>query len=905
VQLFILTLSTTVALATDSKGTRLNPPPFTITGSVKDETGELLIGANVTVEGTQKGVLTDLDGKYSLELTDAEKNSMLVISYVGYEKQRSPINGRSEINITLKSLQSLDAIVVSASRKAEKITEAPSAISILTSKNIVNDVVAHPTQSLRYITGISVIDNGNGYPVVSLRGAGSPFAQDAYILIDNRNIVTPGFRESAMNRTSLDALDLARVEVVKGAASALYGPGVETGVVNYITKDPFQYRGTSVSAYGGERKSLGVSFRHAGVSKNEKFGYKITGFYRTMEGFGLDSTNAEDAIMLKKLQGTVGPDGKKYIVNAFDNSLTDVAVPTYWNESVSLNFTGEYRFTDRTNIGVFFGRTQAKGLSSRTSSLDYTDVPNDYASIKFKSGNFWSQFSYIYANNNSGIGNFLTGRTRFLQGKQYDFQAQYTFTNLPEKWEVLVGGDARTLSLNSKNQEYGTNEGKTASGTIGAYGQVKYNFSKQWYVSGTLRYDYFEQALRSYVAPRIAAVYKATEDHVFRISYNKAVGAFDAATSYLQSVAGSNPDYNVRLWGNKNPLEWNTNNVRLFTRLGGTRSNNVNTLNFDEAINFGATGSALSADAIAYLKSLGLTGGSNIVLKVNNVGAPIKVDQIYKKPVYDNDPNKIEAATSQMYEIGYNGSFAKKLNVTVDLWLMRRKNFYSNPQAVTAVASAPTMVADFKAALAAKADPARLAALGLTVDQIAAAIGTQYATRFGVIDIASQGGDAKPNVLNTFVQGANLDYWGLDLGAQYAATSALTVFANYSYLSDNEFSSSLTGNENSGIVYYLVQPHHRFKLGGTYNAPNGFSANAGMIYNSGFDSFLGGATIQKVITAYTVVDAGVGYNFGNGLVLNLTATNLLNQYYRALPQYARTGRLALLKATYDFGGKPK
>lgn len=875
-----------------------------IAGKVTDDSQAPITGATISVQGNPNiGTSTDENGSFSLQVPSLPIT--LQVAFVGYGKQTIVISKpTTDLVITMKEGQMLlDNIVVSASRKSEKITEAPAAIAVLSAKNIANDVVSHPTQSLRYLTGVHVVDNGNGYPVVALRGAGSPFAQDAYVLIDNRNIITPGFREIAMNRTPLDATDLARVEVVKGAASALYGPGVETGVVNYITKDPFQYKGTTLSTYAGERQSLGFSVRHAGTLLDDKLGYKVTGFYRTMNGFEFDSVNNEDdKIMMRKFIGTAS-NGKRYIRNSFTNELTDIEIPMYKNESYSMNGFLEYRFSLKTNIAVYFGRTYAAGMTARTSSIDYTKMTNDYASIKFKSGNFWSQFSYMYGNNNSGIGNFLTGTTRFLQGKQYDLQAQYTLNNLPEKWEILLGGDARSLSLNSQSTEYGTFEGNTPVANVGFYVQGKYKVSEQLDVLSTIRYDYFEEVTRGYLAPRLAIVYKPLKDHSIRLTFNQAVGAFEAGQLYNQNVVGGPPDYSVRIWGVKNGLDWNTNNVRLFSRLGGTRTNGITNLGFNEAINFGTTASNLSTDVINYLKSLNLTGGSNIVLKVNNVGSPISIDQIYKKPVTNNDPNKLEASTSRMYELGYNGTFDKKLNVTADFWLMQRSNFFSNPQIVSPIASAPAMVSDLKTALSAAADPARLAQLGVTIDQIANAIGNQYITRFGVIDIATLQNDTKPSVLNTFVQGADLDYWGIDLGLRYDLNETLTFFGNYAYLSNNQFNAVLSGNENTGLTYYLMQPQHKVKLGATYNTEQGFNASIGIIHNTGFDSPIGNATIQKIITPYTVIDAGIGYNFGNGLKVNITTSNLLNQYYRALPQWTQTGRLALLKATYEFGTK--
>ena len=80
-----------------------------VTGTVTDAKGEPLLGVNVVVKGTTNGTITDLDGKYSLEV---EPNSILVVSYIGYVSQQIPASG-SVVNVTLKEdTQNLDEVVV-------------------------------------------------------------------------------------------------------------------------------------------------------------------------------------------------------------------------------------------------------------------------------------------------------------------------------------------------------------------------------------------------------------------------------------------------------------------------------------------------------------------------------------------------------------------------------------------------------------------------------------------------------------------------------------------------------------------------------------------------------------------------------------------------------------------------
>ena len=72
---------------------------ITVKGTVKDNTGEPVIGANVTEKGTTNGMITDLDGHFSLSV---QKNATLVISYIGYITQEIPVKGNTDMKITLK-----------------------------------------------------------------------------------------------------------------------------------------------------------------------------------------------------------------------------------------------------------------------------------------------------------------------------------------------------------------------------------------------------------------------------------------------------------------------------------------------------------------------------------------------------------------------------------------------------------------------------------------------------------------------------------------------------------------------------------------------------------------------------------------------------------------------------------
>lgn len=103
-----------------SNGTLQNKS-MQITGTVTDENGEPVIGATIQVKGSSSGVITDVDGRYTIVVPN--ENSILVVSFIGYESQEIKVNGRKGINVQLReNVQSLDEVTVVAYGVQKKAT---------------------------------------------------------------------------------------------------------------------------------------------------------------------------------------------------------------------------------------------------------------------------------------------------------------------------------------------------------------------------------------------------------------------------------------------------------------------------------------------------------------------------------------------------------------------------------------------------------------------------------------------------------------------------------------------------------------------------------------------------------------------------------------------------------------
>lgn len=248
----------------------------TVSGIISSESGEPLIGANVLVKGTTDGSTSEFDGSYELTTTESFPLT-LVFSFTGYNTTEMQINSSlTNVNVQLdEGILLGQDVVVSASRKREKIQEAPASVSVLTARTLESSPQVDPTRNLMNLAGIHVQQQSAHRINIQMRGDGGVFGSASFPIKDYRSLIGPGIGTFQTELAGVSNIDLEIIEVVRGAGSALYGPGVTAGVVHYITKSPIDFPGTSVQVYGGEMNTFGAALRQAGTNSNKTFGYKL------------------------------------------------------------------------------------------------------------------------------------------------------------------------------------------------------------------------------------------------------------------------------------------------------------------------------------------------------------------------------------------------------------------------------------------------------------------------------------------------------------------------------------------------------------------------------------------------------------------------------------------------------
>ena len=210
-----------IVTKTSSKQNYVNAK--TVKGTVVDENGIPIIGANIVVAGTTHGTVTDIDGNFTLE--GVNNGDKLTISYIGYIEQSLVVNQNSEYKIVLKEdSQSLDEVVVVGYGTQKKVN-LTGAVAAIGADEIIQAPVANISNALAgRLPGIRVQNTG-GTPgaesSVDIRGFGKPL-----ILVDG--VEQPGFQ--------VDPNEIESISVLKDASAAIYGVKAGNGVVLITTK---------------------------------------------------------------------------------------------------------------------------------------------------------------------------------------------------------------------------------------------------------------------------------------------------------------------------------------------------------------------------------------------------------------------------------------------------------------------------------------------------------------------------------------------------------------------------------------------------------------------------------------------------------------------------------------------
>jgi len=923
----------------------------TVSGSVSDaDTNEPIPGVNLIVQGTSDGTNSDFDGNFSFSSNQALPFTV-EISSIGFASQSVEVTSADQVlSIALSPGENLDEIVVSASRRPQKVQDAPASVSIITEQDIKNSADAvDPIRQLINIPGVQIQQQSANTINIEMRAGSGVFGTATFPILDYRYLVTPSAGQFLSYQTGLSNIDIAKIEVVRGAASALYGPGVTSGVVHFISKNPIDYPGTTIELLAGTLNTLGANIRHAYANESKTLGFKINARITQGDDFELDGTEIDPATgqNLIKSQRTsifqptlaggrvdsstpgtllLGPS------DLDDNNDGNPLATKYKN--VSANAHLELRPNDNTSAFLSAGVAKGGGLFFNSQGAGYANGTDYWTQARVQSGGFFGQLSYNY--NDGGTDSeptflYASGFRQVAKRSALELQLQYNF-DVPSflNTNFTVGMDYRDIMSDSEGTLYGINDDDDAYRITGVYLQGTTPLSEKLELTYAGRYDKFNFIDEGAFAPRVALVYKATPKHTFRASYNIATfgpTALEQNIDFPVNIPAQGV-FDIWLSGQKNEQNFSATPM-IDISIPGVPDLPYGTPGLPLIVPYGAVAGDVLPLVFAGLganpATAGLVGPLSTFFSTYLPNQTSVTGSLVPRNLFNGESltqlvgtPKASIGTVSSWEVGYSGLIGDKLKVSADVYSYERKGFtqftaigptYSLQGANIASDLSALVSSDVQDFLVSIGVPtANAAAVASSVGGGFALGGAGFADAIdpllsiiGVVETdAVPQGDGIAHLPAGYRRfgDATRSHWGTDVSLEYFATDRMSIWANGSYISQNIWIPGEKDDDDLPFSSYLNSPQFKYRAGLKYAQDGGYRFSLSFQHDDSFESNQGvfsGTVVEK-----NLVDTNLGYDFGNGLELDLSATNLFDQKYRAFPSTPVIGRRVILKATYSF-----
>ena len=282
-----------------------------IGGKVTDaDSKEPLIGVSIGVKGAVTGTISDSKGNFSLS-TNKPGALTIVVSMVGYERQEIPVKGnKTDFQIALKEQATLaQDVVVSASRVEESVMQSPVSVERMDIRAIRETPAASFYDAMRNIKGVEVSAQSVSFSSIGMRGFNSNGNVRVVQLIDGMDNQAPGLNFSVGNIVGISELDLQSVDLLPGAASALYGPNAMNGIILMDSKSPFLFQGLSAQVktgamYASNRTETTTPYGDISIRFAKAFNNKVA-FKLNFNQLTADDWQSTDTRDQSLLNGTV------------------------------------------------------------------------------------------------------------------------------------------------------------------------------------------------------------------------------------------------------------------------------------------------------------------------------------------------------------------------------------------------------------------------------------------------------------------------------------------------------------------------------------------------------------------------------------------------------------------------
>jgi iron complex outermembrane receptor protein len=502
-----------------------------IDGRVTRGDGSGLHGVSVRIDQLDQVVFTDETGSFAFSGIPAGTYNLTFSLYDNTVAQEGVAVAAGQTATVDKKVDwdvsfAETITVVSASRRDERITEAPAAVTVVSEQDIERQASSGQVPKLLEFTpGVDFTQSGLYDFNFNTRGFNSSLNRRILTLIDGRDPAVPFLGAQEWAAVSFPMDELSSVELVRGPGAALYGANAFNGVLNMTTKAPRSSEGGQLRLTGGELSTRRADFRYAGGFADEWY-YKVMGGYLSSDDF---TQSRNQSVEYSRFCTTT----------ITTNCLRREAIPLR-KDSVKIGFAGlrldKYFGEGASVLTVEGGTASLEGPTFLTGigRVQTTDVKRPWTRLNYNTShfNFLSYYDQRKAEDQISL---ASGGGLFEDSSNLHGELQGNFGFAGNK-AFVVGG----ISYHEQNIDTANRQGVQTlmfedhkEHQEAAFAQLEMNFSDKLKAVVAGRLD--ESTLHdTQFSPKAALVFSATPNHTFRLTYNEAFQVANYSEFFLR-----------------------------------------------------------------------------------------------------------------------------------------------------------------------------------------------------------------------------------------------------------------------------------------------------------------------------------------------------------------------------------